>query len=333
VGDHVAATGAFRCIRRNYPASHIAALVKPSLRPVLNRAPWFDHVIPFDRRECSRRARAAARRTIRQDRFDMAVLFTHSFSSRLLAWSCGVPRRVGVARSRPALLLTDFVDVRRVRGDRPFAPKVELYRALCLRLGCEGADDMRPELPVDEDLRRRAAELLARNGARAGRPLLGLVPGASYGPSKRWPAERFAQVADRFIRDHDFDVAIFTGPGEDAVADAVARAMRMRPVRFPPGAADLDLLQGLIEKCSLVICNDTGPRHYAVALGVPAVTIMGPTDPHTTESPYERGVVLRQDTPCAPCYRRRCPTDHRCMTAITVEQVVSAASGLLSARA
>ena len=81
-----------------------------------------------------------------------------------------------------------------------------------------------------------------------------------------------------------------------------------------------------------MICNDTGPRHLAIAYNIPVVVLMGPTSPVVTHSDYPRTVILRQDVPCAPCYLRRCPTDHRCMTLITPEMVISAAETLLDHR-
>ena len=330
VGDVVAATGAMRCLRRNYPDARLALVVRPSVAPVLRGAPWFDQVILHDRHESSAADRRAAREALRQGQFDLGVLFTHSLSSRWLLWRAGVRQRVGLAKSRRALFLTDPVDLAAVRGDRRFVPKVEVYRALCERLGCADAGDQRPELFVGEDLRKRGDDLLRRHGAGLDRPLLGMVPGASYGPSKCWPAERFAAVGDRFVEELGFDVVLFTGPREGAIADAVARLMAHRAVRFPPDTTDLHVLKALVARCALMVCNDTGPRHYAIALGIPTVTLMGPTDPLVTESPYENGVVLRQEVPCAPCYRRRCPIDHACMAAISINHVFDAARSLLA---
>lgn len=328
VGDLVAATGALRCIRGSYPDAGICLLLKPSLTPVVADAPWFDSVIAYERHESSARDRRGAMRFVRDRRFDLAALFTHGLSSRYFIRRAGIPRRVGLASRSGALFLTDRVDLSRLRDADGYAPKVEAYRALCEKLGCENAGDQRPELFFSAEQRDRAEELLAR-GHAAGRPLVGLVPGAAYGPSKRWPAERFAAVADRLVDERGVDVVIFTAPDEEPIADRVQQAMRSRPIRFAPGETDLGLLKALVARCALLVCNDTGPRHYAVALGVPTVTIMGPTHPRVTESPYETGVILRRELPCAPCYRRRCPRGHECMIAIAAEQVFEAAAPLL----
>ena len=330
VGDLVAATGALRCLRRNYASAHIALVVKPSLVPLIEDAPWFDDVIPFDRHESTAEERRHARRRLREGRFGLAVLLTHSFSSRRIVRASGVPVRVGFVKRWPGLLLTDALSIRQIRGGRPFVSKVEIYCRLCERLGCEGADDQRPELFVGEDARAKAADLLDQARATPGRRLVGLVPGASYGPSKRWPAERFALLADGLSSGLECDVVLLTSPQERDVADAVAADMQTTPLRIPDDMMDLGLLKALVARCDLIVGNDTGPRHIAAAFGVPAITLMGPTDPRVTESPYENGVVLRQSVPCAPCYERDCPRDHECMTAIDAAQVHDAAARLLA---
>ena len=326
----MAATGALRCIRGGYADARIHLLVKPSLAPILADAPWHDAVVGYERHEADPGERRRVLRRLREEGYDLAVLLAHGFSTRMLMRQAGIPRRLGVSRNAFGVFLTDCVPLSRLRAGRPHISKVEVYRAVCEKLGCPDAENQRPELHFSEAQRTRAEELLGAKGASPERPLVGLVPGASYGPSKRWPADRFAAAADRLIAERGCDVVLFTGPDEKDVADAVTGAAKRRLLRFAPGESDLGLLKALVGRCALLICNDTGPRHYAIALGVPTVTLMGSTDPRVTETPYERGTLLRQEVPCGPCYRRRCNRDHECMTAITVEQVVTAAERWLT---
>ena len=330
VGDLVIATGALRRIRALYPDARIHLLAKPSFEPILADAPWHDDFIGYDRHGAGFGERRRVLRRLREEGYDLAVLLAHGLSARLLLWQAGIPRRLGISRNAFGLFLSDRVPLNRLRSGRPYVSKVEVYRAVCEKLGCPDAEDQRPELHFSREQESRAAALLAAAGASPERPLIGLVPGASYGPSKRWPADRFAGAADRLIAEQGCDAVLFTGPGEEDVADAVMKAARRKLIRFAPGESDLGLLKALVGRCALLICNDTGPRHYAIALGVPTVTLMGSTDPRVTETPYERGTLLRQEVPCGPCYRRRCNRDHECMTAITVEQVVTAAERWLT---
>jgi ADP-heptose:LPS heptosyltransferase len=95
---------------------------------------------------------------------------------------------------------------------------------------------------------------------------------------------------------------------------------------------DLELLKPLIKRCNLLVTNDTGPRHYAVALDVPVVVIMGPTDPRYTSANLDKTVVIRTEVECSPCHKKICPTDHRCMTQITPWMVFEAGGKLLHGR-
>jgi heptosyltransferase-2 len=90
------------------------------------------------------------------------------------------------------------------------------------------------------------------------------------------------------------------------------------------------LLKPLVKRCNLMVTNDTGPRHYAVAFDVPVVVLMGPTDPRYTNANLERTVVLRQELPCSPCHKKVCPRGQECMTGITPSMVLAAARSLLA---
>lgn len=290
-----------------------------------------DEVIPDNLRASSRRERRETLERIREGRFDMGILMTHGFPARYAMRRAGVPKRAGLAKGRFGLLLTETISISKLKGARPFVGKVELYRALCEKLRCEAPDDQRPELFVPEAMRQKAEDLLAAGGGRAGSKLVGIAPGAAYGPSKRWPAERFAEVADRLAGRGDCDAVLLTSPAERGLAEDVQARMARSIIRPPESEMNLGLLKALVERCSVLVCNDSGPRHVAIAFGVPAITIMGPTDPRVTESPYEKGAVLRGEAPCAPCYKRVCPTDHACMASVRVEDVVAKAEEWLCA--
>jgi heptosyltransferase-2 len=89
-------------------------------------------------------------------------------------------------------------------------------------------------------------------------------------------------------------------------------------------------VKALVVRSRLVLTNDTGPRHIAVALDRPAVVVMGPTDPRHTAQHLERQRVLREPLECSPCQRKTCPIDHRCMTRLAPERAIAAAEELLA---
>ena len=122
---------------------------------------------------------------------------------------------------------------------------------------------------------------------------------------------------------------VMAGPGEEGVQEEIVSRMKSSPLAPAPKELPLDVLKGVVKRLALLVTNDTGPRQYASAFSIPSVVLMGPTDPRYTYSPLERSKVLRADVDCGPCHLKSCPEDHRCMTALTPEMVVEAATELL----
>ena len=164
----------------------------------------------------------------------------------------------------------------------------------------------------------------------AGDKVIGLNPGASFGSSKCWPAQNFARTAELFEEKTGARILLFAGPGEDEIVKAILSKTSAKIINTAPDRVDLELLKPLVKRCNLFVTNDTGPRHYAVAFDVPAVVIMGPTDPRYTSSNLDKTIVIRVDLDCSPCHKKTCPADHRCMTQITPEMVLEAGEKLLS---
>jgi heptosyltransferase-2 len=126
---------------------------------------------------------------------------------------------------------------------------------------------------------------------------------------------------------------LFTGPGEEPIGNRIAKLTQAAIINTGPDQVDLALLKPLIKRCQLLITNDTGPRHFAVAFGVPVAVIMGPTDPRYTHANLEKTVVLRHELECSPCHLKECSRDHGCMTEISPETVLSASERLLQEHA
>jgi heptosyltransferase-2 len=155
--------------------------------------------------------------------------------------------------------------------------------------------------------------------------VVGIAPGAAFGPSKCWLPERYAAVADALAERAGARCVLLTGPGEEATREAVLSAARHPLIECHGGAPGIARLKATIARLDLHIGNDSGPRHLAIAFGKPVICIMGSTSPRYTDSPWERGEVLRVDVDCGPCQQPTCATDHRCMTRIDVPRVVDAA--------
>ena len=330
LGDAIAATAAIRCMRKNYPEAHMTLLLSSYVRPAVAHAPWFDEVVEFDRDRGMLGETLHVARILRQrPRADLALLLTHSFSSALVVRLGGAKRRVGHARGGRSWLLSDPAPWSCGNRDVERVSKVDLYSSLLEYLGCEGAQDQRPELFTSPEDERRCDQLLEQHGRDASRPLLAIVPGAAYGASKLWEPARFAAVADTLAARRNLQAVILVGPGEYTIGHEIRYNMKQEAILLPQNQSSFDVLKAVVRRSALMVCNDTGPRHAAIAYNVPVVVLMGPTDPSVTHSDYERTAIIRQDVPCGPCYLRACPTDHRCMRLITPETVVAASEDLL----
>jgi heptosyltransferase II len=183
-------------------------------------------------------------------------------------------------------------------------------------------------LDVSEDRKERARDFLRSYGVAFDKPVVALCPGSINSRAKRWPTERYASVADNLIEELGANVLLIGSEAESDVSTAVTQQMRNRAVSLT-GKTNLKELVGLLAVVDLLITNDTGPAHIASALGRPTLVIFGPTNPLTTRpfSPFAE--LVREPPDCAPCMLRDCPIDHRCMTAITPDEIFTRAATLL----
>ena len=190
------------------------------------------------------------------------------------------------------------------------------------------ADD-RVQLQTSAAAEKWADEFCARQGIMSTDLIIIIIPGATFGSSKCWQDSSFARMADALVRAYHAKILILPGPGEREIAQSIIQKMEQHPIGMGDQVLPLDLLMALIRRCSLLITNDTGPRHFGVAFDKPVIVIMGPTDPRYTDYQLEKTIVLREGVDCAPCHLKECPTDHRCMTRITPDKVLSAAREMI----
>jgi len=330
VGDVVMATPAFRALRENCPDAHLAVVLKPYVRPILSGCPWFDEVIETPGTGIASAFALASR--LRAGRFDLAVVLPNSFRTALEAYLGRARRRIGYDRRWRRVLLTEPV-APPLDDDGRFLPTnmVDYYLTLCQHLGCQDLSQ-REELFITPECQERGDAILARHGVDADTALIGINPGGAFGSSKLWMPDRFAAVADALAKRTNHRIILFGSPSERPILETVAGHMEHDPILTAPGELTLDTLKPLVRRCALLITNDTGARHFAVAFDVPVVCIMGSTSPRYTDVNLERQIVVRVDVDCGPCQKKACTTDHRCMTRITPEMVLAAADRLLSGR-
>ena len=340
VGDVVMATPALRALRDAFPAARITYVGRPAALATLAGSPHADQVLSdrsHQRPRTGHLLELAGR--LRQSRADLTVLLPNSFRTALVARLGGARRVLGYDRDGRGPLLTDRVAVPRGENGRPLPmPAVRYYADLVEAIGVHPRS-LRMALPVEPADRQAADELLAEAGVSGDRPVVMLNPGASFGTSKMWPAERYAALADLLIERRGAQVIVNAAPSERPVAGWVTDAMRHAPaVSFARRDNTLGLLKALLARCDLLVTNDTGARHLAAAVGIGVVTVFGSTDPEWSRIDYPRERIVRAGVECSPCQQKLCPLPpgpsyHQCMESIPPEGVYAPAAELLDSAA
>lgn len=326
LGDAVMATPALRSTRISWPDHHIILAGTASACGILHGLPYFDQVLVIPPKAGLPWMLEAAWAVRKQYHLQLAIILPHSWRAAFFSCLTGARRRVGINRGGRRLLLTDPVPPRLEAGR--IVPEYMAFEYLRLVEQAGGQPDGQGlSLAVSEEARTLVAEKLTGEG----RPVIALAPGAAFGASKRWPPERFAAVADYAYSKWNATCVLLTGPGDSEVRDAVLKSASVPITEIKEGG--LETLKAAIERADILIGNDSGPRHIAVAFGTPVICIMGSTSPAYTDSPWEKGDVIRADVPCAPCQQPECPLEHhRCMKDISVEMVTEALEKWLNTR-
>ena len=329
VGDSVMTVPALRALRRVLPDAKITLAIRPSAKGIFSEADFIDDVLVYDRRSAF--SVVSQVREWRRREFDLAVLFQNAFEAALIPFLAGVPTRVGYATESRQALLTHPLPLPDWRSSKH---EVFYYLYLIAALEqllpgtssvCESDPDI--SLAISETRKREAAELLRSLGVDEETSVVAICPGSINSRAKRWPAQSYAALADRLL-EHRRQVVLIGSRDELDVTNEVTSRMRHQPVVLT-GKTTLDQIVAVLGLVDLVITNDTGPAHIAAALGRPTLVIFGPTNPLTTRPFSFKADILSHPPDCAPCMLRDCPIDHRCMTAITVDEVFEYSHALL----
>jgi heptosyltransferase-2 len=329
VGDAVMAIPALERIRRTRATDEIWVLARPVVADLFSGQPFANRILQYDSGGSHQgwlgREKIVAQ--LRAENFDVAILLQNAFEAAWLAWRAGIPERIGYARDARSPLLTKAIHVPR-EGEIP-KHESRYYLELLRRSGwIETLPEIQPiRLFVSDAARANAEAILRSAGARENTWRCAIAPGASYGAAKCWPAERFAHLADRLISECGADVIFFGTPGEKEIAGRILSNMKARSISLV-GQTSMRDLAALFACCSAFIGNDSGAMHVAAAAGLPVIGIFGSTDPEGTAPVTEQFTLIREPVSCSPCFLRRCPVDHRCMTRITVDSVFAAAMQL-----
>ena len=283
VGDVVMATPVLRALREILPQTRITGVMRPGLDTLLTGSPWLDETIVHRNRGL--RGPWQLARAIRRSQPQVGLLLPNSFRSALALRLSGCPIRIGYGRDGRSMLLTHAP----APPDRSApSPTIDYYAQLAATALGVAEIDRTMHLACTAEEQAAADELLRGIEGR----FIILNPGASKRP-KRWPAQHFAAVGDALAAAHDVRVVVNGSPAEAAVVAEVIAASRSAEafVNLVERGVGLGSLKAVIDRSSLMITNDTGPRHIAAAMGTPIVSLFGPTDHRWTLLP---GVTERR---------------------------------------
>ena len=325
------ATPGLRALRKAYPEAWIVGQLPEGLLPLLEGSGYCDEFWPVVPRRAGFSPLRAEAKRLAKVRFDLGILIPESISSALrMRWG-GVGRVTGFARDPlRRLLLDEVVSAPREWGRRRLISRERFVMRLMSAVGVTSKDLTLGLFVTDEEEARLDAVLSDQGFSFAEivrDPPIVLAPGASFGTSKCWPAHSYGELADRFA-ERGRSVILVGGPGEHSRIDAVRISMKSKPIVLD-GVLDLGSLKALIRAAGLLVANDAGARHIAAAFDIPSVVFFGPTSVSKTADNLDAIEVLETDHDCRPCYRRRCPIDHRCLRSIAVDDADAAASRAL----
>jgi len=345
LGDAVMSAPALQRLRERFPEAHITLLCPEKLHDLWQFHPALSKIISFGPHDSVFTTAAQ----LRKGCFDLTLVFPNSPRSALESRLAHIPCRIGYARSWRNFLLTHPIPPRPGAVKMRKRPVSEIKR-----LVADLTNQNRQEFPLAAHQMNEYLHLVATLGANpdpvapflevteqeiehvrvkfslpeSDLPIFGINPGAEFGPAKRWPADRFRSAVVRVQEMTHGAWILFGGPNDIALANQIANSIgNAQPFLNLAGMTSLRELMALLKICRVLLTNDTGPMHLAAALGTPVVVPFGSTSPELTgpgDPADTRHQLLKSTVPCAPCFRRECPIDFRCMHGLSVEKVAQA---------
>jgi lipopolysaccharide heptosyltransferase II len=345
IGDVLFTTPVLRAIKENQPESIIVYWCNERVKDILKNNPNIDKIFALSRGDIKRlyqQSRLEGMRKflnllsgLKKEKLDILFDFSLDHRYSLISKLLGIKKRIGFNYKRRGRFLTDRIDIKGYNSKHVVEYYLDLLKFINIR-----AKSYNLDLFIPEADRLKSKQIFDDYGIGDKDLVIGIAPGAgaSWGKDayiKHWPAVKFAQLADKLINDFNAKIIVLGDESERHIADTVLENMRNKTVDLS-GKTDLEELTAVMHNLALLITNDGGPLHMAVALGVKTISIFGPVD-ESVYGPYppcERHMVVRnKDIHCRPCYKNfrlpPCLSNRRCIEDISVEDVFEAVRRLL----
>ncbi len=329
VGDVVMATPTLRALRHGFPDAELVGVMRPVISDLLAGTSLLDSQLLFDKKKRpGLPSRFGLMGALRAAKLDAIVLLTNSLWTAAVANLAGVLQIVGYNRDGRGWFLTDRIAV--PKGDQtkksPAIPTIDYYLRLAEHLGCE-IGDRSSQLAVTRDESDMADKLWSSCHFDLATPTVVINSNSATDQARIWPVAKVQDLAKRLATEHAYQVLLHCGPAERDLANRLAKEVNHPAVASMGRAEDLPigLTKAVLARASAVVSTDSGPRHIAVALNRPVISLFGPTDPSGTRTYNLPETILNVDLACRPCYAKSCPLKHgRCMQDLEVNSVIQA---------
>ena len=317
IGDVILIVPSLRLLRNNFPDAHISVLIGAESKAVLKNCPYIDELILYDRKGRDKGLKGLLKMSgiLRRKGFDMSLDFQNNRVSHAISWLGAIPERFGYNNARLSFFINKGIKYLKIKA----SPITEQFRILKgIKINTIGASTYLEIWPSKEDF-LYTDNLLKNAWVSNSQALVGINIGSSpRWETKRWPLKKFAKLSD-MLAEKDIRV-VLTGSKDDA--DIVKDFMKIsatKPVNAV-GRTSITQLGALIKRCRVFLTGDSAPMHVASSMGVDFIALFGPTDPARHFEPNEKGVAIRKDLKCSPCYKSKCKR-RTCMENISVEEV------------
>ncbi|HTH50522.1 MAG TPA: lipopolysaccharide heptosyltransferase II [Pyrinomonadaceae bacterium] len=332
IGDAVMSIPALKELRRIFADARITLHTRTWAEGLFSDAPFIDELVTFDKSRWAAKDVYDNSQFLKEDRYDLAVLFPNSFESAATSFLSSIPTRFGYNKDLRGLLLTDPIAVPEWKNRRH---EVFYYLNLVSELEKKllGRDTVSAAIPdtslnISAEQKAAARAMLASVGADLTRPIVAMGVGSTNSMAKRWPSENFTELIKELQNGHNANVVLLGATDEAAVAAEIAG--KSENVLDLAGKTKLAEAVAILSVADLMVSNDMGLAHIAPAVGTSTIVLFGPTDPTTTRPWGENVAVLQQDVDCEYCKRGVKSERHKCTRWVSVDEVIVAADIMLS---
>ncbi|MEK6732937.1 MAG: GT4 family glycosyltransferase PelF [Candidatus Omnitrophota bacterium] len=317
IGDVILIVPSLRLLRNNFPDAHISVLIGQKSKNVLKNCPYVDELILYDKKSRDKGLKGMLKisRLLRRKNFDMSIDFQNNKTSHAISWLGAIPQRFGYDNGKFSFFVNKRIKYLKVRA----TPLDEQFKILkSAGLDTTGASRYLETWPSKEDF-LYIERLLKNAWVNSSQILVGMNIGSSpRWETKRWPLKKFAKLSD-MLAEKDIRVVLTGSADATSATRDFMNISGTKPVNAV-GQTSIGQLGALIKRCRIFITGDSAPLHIASSVGTDFIVLFGPTDPARHFEPNEKGIVIRKDIKCSPCYKAKCK-NNKCMKSIGVEEV------------